>query len=50
MAVADDLLLAPRVHNDVAQAEVDTCVMQTYLLACETIRILEDSPKGDPTQ
>ena len=38
------------VHNDVAQAEVDTCVMQTYLLAGEIIRIFKDSPKVDPTQ
>lgn len=38
------------VHNDVAQAEVDTCVIQTYLLAGEIIRILEESPEGDPTE
>jgi len=31
------------VHSDVAQAEVDTCVMQTYLLTGEILRIFEDS-------
>jgi hypothetical protein len=31
------------VHSDVAQAEVDTCVMQTYLLAGEILRIFEVS-------
>jgi hypothetical protein len=36
------------VHDDVAQTEVDTCVMQTYLLAGEILRILEDSPESDP--
>jgi hypothetical protein len=36
------------VHDDVVQAEVDTCVMQTYLLVGEIIRIFEESPKGDP--
>lgn len=36
------------VHADVTQAEVDTCVMQTYLLAGEILRMIEDSPKGDP--
>ena len=34
------------VHADVAQAEVDTCVMQTYLLAGEILRIFEDSSQG----
>jgi hypothetical protein len=38
------------VHNDVAQAEVDTCVIQTYLLAGEIIRIFEESPNGDPAE
>ena len=38
------------VHDDVAQAEVDTCVMQTYLLAGEILRIFEDSPKGAPAE
>ena len=38
------------VHDDVAQAEVDTCVMQTYLLAGEVLRIFEDSSKGDPSE
>ena len=36
------------VHDDVAQAEVDTCVMQTYLLAGEVLRIFEDSSKAIP--
>jgi hypothetical protein len=31
------------VHADVAAAEVDTCVMQTYLLAGEILRVFEDS-------
>jgi hypothetical protein len=35
------------VHDDVAQAEVDTCVMQTYLLAGEILRTFEGSSK-DP--
>lgn len=38
------------VHVDVAQAEVDTCVMQTYLLAGEILRIFEDAPKGDAVE
>lgn len=38
------------VHDDVAQAEVDTCVMQTYLLVGEILRIFEDLPKGTPTE
>ena len=38
------------VHDDVAQAEVDTCVMQTYLLAGEVLRIFEDSPKAGPVE
>jgi hypothetical protein len=38
------------VHDDVSQAEVDTCVMQTYLLAGEILRIFEDSPKGAPAE
>ena len=38
------------VHDDVAQAEVDTCVMQTYLLAGEILRIFEDSSKGDSAE
>lgn len=38
------------VHADVTQAEVDTCVMQTYMLAGEILRIFEDSPKGDPAE
>lgn len=38
------------VHDDVTQAEVDTCVMQTYLLAGEILRIFEGSSKGDPGQ
>lgn len=33
------------VHGEVTQAEVDTCVMQTYLLAGETLRIFEESAK-----
>jgi hypothetical protein len=36
------------VHDDVGQAEVDTCVMQTYLLAGEILRILGNSSNGDP--
>ena len=35
------------VHADVAQAEVDTCVMQTYVLAGEILRVFEGSPKDD---
>ena len=35
------------VHSDVTQAEVDTCVMQTYLLAGEILRIFENSSKAD---
>jgi hypothetical protein len=38
------------VHDDVSQAEVDTCVMQTYLLAGEILRIFEDTPKGGPAE
>jgi len=38
------------VHDDVTQAEVDTCVMQTYLLAGEILRIFEGSSEGDPGQ
>jgi hypothetical protein len=38
------------VHSEVAQAEVDTCVMQTYLLAGEILRIFEDSSKSDPSE
>ena len=38
------------VHSDVAQAEVDTCVMQTYLLAGEILRIFQDSSKSDPSE
>ena len=37
------------VHSDVAQAEVDTCVMQTYLLAGEILQIFQDSSKSDPS-
>ena len=40
------LLTNKGVHADVSQAEVDTCVMQTYLLAGELLRIFEDSSKG----
>lgn len=38
------------VHGDVTQAEVDTCVMQTYLLASEILRIFEDTSKGDTAE
>ena len=38
------------VHADVAQAEVDRRVMQTYPLAGEILRIFEDSDKGDPAE
>jgi len=38
------------VHDDVAQAEVDTRVMQTYLLAGEILQIFEDSSKGGPAE
>jgi hypothetical protein len=38
------------VHADVTQAEVDTCVMQTYLLAGEILRIFEDTSQGDPAE
>lgn len=34
------------VHANVAQAEVDTCVMQTYLLAGETLRIFEETAQA----
>jgi hypothetical protein len=34
------------VHDNVSPAEVDTCVMQTYLLAGEILRIFEDSSEG----
>jgi hypothetical protein len=34
------------VHADVSQAEVDTCVMQTYLLAGELLRIFEDASRA----
>lgn len=37
------------VYDGVAQAEVDPCVMQTYLLAGEILQILEDSSKGGPS-
>jgi len=37
------------VHDDVAQAEVDTCVMQTYLLAGEILRVFEDSSEPGST-
>ena len=45
------------VHADVTQAEVDTCVMQTYLMAGETLRVYEEctnddageSPQAGPT-
>jgi hypothetical protein len=40
------LLTNKGVHADVSQAEVDTCVMQTYLLAGEVLRIFEDSSKS----
>lgn len=36
------------VHGDVSQAEVDTCVMQTYLLAGEILRVFEVSAKTEP--
>jgi len=36
------------VHSNVTQAEVDTCVMQTYLLVGEILRIFEDSSKAGP--
>ena len=38
------------VHSDVTQAEVDTCVMQTYLLASEILLVFEDSAKDDPAE
>ena len=38
------------VHSNVAQAEVDTCVMQTYLLAGEILQIFQDSSKSDPSE
>jgi hypothetical protein len=38
------------VHANVTQAEVDTCVMQTYLLADEILRIFEDTSKGDSAE
>ena len=41
------LLTNKGVHANVTQAEVDTCVMQTYLLAGEILRIFEDTSKGD---
>jgi len=34
------------VHAEVSQAEVDTCVMQTYLLAGELLRIFEDASQA----
>jgi hypothetical protein len=44
------LLTNKGVHANVTQAEVDTCVMQTYLLAGEILRIFEDTSKGDPAE
>ncbi|HEY3772161.1 MAG TPA: hypothetical protein VGL69_04140 [Solirubrobacteraceae bacterium] len=44
------LLTNKGVHAAVTQAEVDTCVMQTYLLAGEILRIFEDTSKGDPAE
>jgi len=38
------------VHANVTQAEVDTCVMQTYLLAGEILRVFEDLGKDDPAE
>jgi hypothetical protein len=35
------------VHRDVTQAEVDTCVIQTYLLAGEILRVFEHSSRRD---
>jgi hypothetical protein len=33
-----------------SQAEVDTCVMQTYLLTGEILRVFEDSCKDAPAK
>jgi len=38
------------VHNNVTQSEVDTCVMQTYLLAGETLRVFEESSTVEPAE
>lgn len=38
------------VHSGVSQAEVDTCVMQTYLLTGEIIRIFEEISKTDTAE
>ena len=32
------------------QGEVDTCVMQTYLLASEILRVFEDLGKDAPAE
>lgn len=38
------------VHAEVTQAEVDTCVMQTYVLAGEILRVYEESTKADASE
>ena len=38
------------VHAQVTQAEVDTCVMQTYLLAGEVLQVLEGPATNSPAE